>query len=227
MKTVYDAIREGTFTFTSWMREANALLQQNSAVVAWWCRQSGKSAFAIKIAHDTAIKQMSDIVFVCAYHNQMKHVKDHLLRTFKSTEILNQVGDQIFLVNGSRIAMCSSNSRSIFLNNADLVIFDEFEFMEKNNFLRHLGCLRNRKPLTRWEKIKCFFGFHFPVPVQKLIFTSSMKDGSNFGALLGKMKNLPISRANGRRVSSKHSEEMKMYLDSDTWKKEYDSYEEE
>ena len=227
MKTVYDSIREGDFNSTAWMKEAEALFRKNSIVVAWWCRQSGKSTFSIKIAHEAALEKLTDIVFMCPYHKNTNHIKEHLLRTFKPEEIKSVAGDQIFLENGSRIKLGSANSRNIFLNSADLVIFDEFDFMEKHSFLRHLESLRSRKAMTIWEKIKYLFGFYFPIPLQKLVFVSSMKEGENFGTLLAKMKNLPISRVNSNRVNFEHSDEMKVILGPVSWKKEYDSYEEE
>lgn len=227
MKTVYDSIRDGTFVSTTWMKEAEALFRKNSIVVAWWCRQSGKSTFSIKVVHDAALENLVDIVFICPYHKYTVYIKDHLLRSFKPEEIKIVVGDQIFLKNGSRIKVCSSNVRTLYLNSADLIIFDEFDFMEKHSFLRHLESLRSRKGMTTWEKIKHFCGLYFPIPLQKLVFTSSMKDGENFGTLLAKMKNLPISRANGKRVSFSRSEEMKVVLGPESWKKDYDSYEED
>jgi hypothetical protein len=227
MKTVYDSIREGNFVPTLWMKEAEALFEKNSIVVAWWCRQSGKSTFSVKIIHDYALKTPMNIVLLCPYHKHTVYAKENLLRTFKPEEIKKVTSDLIFLMNGSIITLAANSSKTLYLNNADLIVFDEFDFMAQHNFTSHLDSLRSRNSMTTWEKIKYFLGLYFPTPLQKLVFTSSMKDGENFGTLLTKMKKLPISRINGNRVNFEHSEKMKVILGSASWKKEYDSYEKE
>ncbi len=224
MKTVYDSIREGEFKEFSYMRNSLRLLREKSIVVNWWCRQSGKTAFSVKIAVDFAKEKSSDVVFVAFDKAAALHLKRIFAASLKTEDLKTITGEQVFLINGSRVSFVSSRSKAQYLKNADMVIFDEFDHFERFAFVQLLNSLKPQEKLTLKRKIGIALGLVKKTDPQLLIFSSSMKDGANLGVLFSRKKNLPISRVSFGSLTTHDVEKMKKML-GDDWEKEYDSYE--
>jgi len=225
MKTVYDNIREGDFEELSYMRNSTRILHERGIVINWWCRKSGKTVFCIKKARELSLEKCTDIIFITFSKKMATQAKDFFSRTLKKEELREIIGDQIFLKNGSRITFCSSKSKDHYLKNADMVIFDEFEYFDRFSFMNLLNSLQKRPDHTFWRILLEKLGFVKPVFSQFLIFSSSMKDGANLGALFSRIKNLPMSRVSFKHLPSHDVEKLKTILGEEDWKKEYDSYE--
>jgi hypothetical protein len=220
----YDFIRQGKFKTPEKIATTEKLIEQHDVVVNWWCRQSGKTLTTVKIARDLVVSTPNSHVLIISPKMAITHEIIKLFgRAIDKNEIESTTNSVINLKNGSIIV--GSSSLDHHIENANLIIVDEFEFIDIGTMHSLVNRVEHQtKPKMILRLIEMFKFKKKTVP-QKFIFSSSMKNGENFSMLKKVVPSEAITYLNWEKlnVSSEKIEGYRHIL-GHSFKKEYDSY---
>ena len=227
----YDLIRQNKFRTPEKILMVEKLLEENQCVINWWCRQSGKSLTSIKVARDLAVKQKSKIVFVA-----VKTVNANDLKTLMARCIDRDIVEKndseiptscITLKNGSCIYFISS-AYSAHINDADLIVFDEFEYMSTPDFFSIVSHIRSSNESSLIKRFLNMFSFNNKKKFvdTKLLFSSSMKDRKNLDIIRKAFPTAPVTYMNYEKINygPGRIDDIKKILSEKEFTTEYNSY---
>ena len=220
----YDFIRQGKFKTPEKIATTEKLIEQYDVVVNWWCRQSGKTLTSVKIARDLVVSTPNSLVLVISPKSTMSlEILKLFGRAINRDEIESSENFVLKLKNGSTVVV--SNSLH-YLENANLVIVDEFEFIDvgtMRSIVNHLEYQKKPKMILRLLEM---FKFRKKTVPPKFIFSSSMKNGENFSMLKKFVPLAAVTYLNWEKlnVSPEKIEGYRHTLGSKSFEKEYDSY---
>lgn len=220
----YDLIRQNKFRSPEKISTVENLLKTNDCVINWWCRQSGKSLTSIKVARDLAVKQKSTIIFVAVKADNSNDLKTKMSRCIDRNLVKSDNGISITLTNGSYIRFTSSNPQAN-IDNADLVIFDEFDYMKPDNFSGMVSYIKNIKDPSIFQRFKNMFSFKKKT-ISKVIFASSMNNRTNLETIRKAFPTAPITYLNYEKVNygPGRIDRIKEMLSEKEFNTEYNSY---
>jgi hypothetical protein len=220
----YDYIRQGKFKTPEKISLTEKLLEKSPVVINWWCRQSGKTLTSIKIARDLLVeKPGSFVIFVSPKLSPSKVMCSLMARAIDRDLVETSTVDSITLKNGSKFftgTLKSNASVKNLLKEVDMMVIDEFDYIQGPIFANLVISLREKLYPTLFEK---FLNMFKPKKDQKFIFASSMKDGGNF-EMLKTLPNIPVSYLNWEKVPSVDREKVIGFIGEKAFEIEYNSY---
>ena len=224
----YDLIRQNKFRTPEKMLVVEKLLAKNDVVINWWCRQSGKSLTSIKIINDFVKRKPSNILIVCTKTVVAGNFMYMLGRTIDRKEIDSISKYEITLKNGSRIKAISANSDSFSVENKDLIVFDEFDFMDTTSLagiLLEIKSVNRYSPkLSLWEKI--LIKLRIKPQSQKntkLLFFSSKNSKENFSMISAAFPSAAMNYLNWDDLNLSKDKIIER-IGEESFEKEYNSY---
>ena len=221
--STYDLIRQDKFRTPEKITAVEKLLETNTCVINWWCRQSGKSLTSIKIARDLAIKQPSEIIFAAVNTAQSAEFKKLTSRCIDRDLVESENSREIRLKNKSIIKFITVDSAKHSLKNTDMLIFDEFEYMNTDfvTWLSEVNFTINPSLYKRFINM-----FNYEKPRLKVIFSSSKKDSKNFKLIKNIFTTAPVTYLNYEKVNYGPGklDNIRENLSVEKFKTEYNSY---
>jgi hypothetical protein len=223
----YDFIRQDKFKTPEKILSVEKLLADKKIVINWWCRQSGKTLTNIKIVRDMAVKVPGTIVlYITPKSSLSAEVTKLIARTIDRSLVSKVERNKIILNNDSIIVtgtMPNSSTLPSVIDKVDLLVVDEFEFIDMANLSQIILSLKNQIFPSLMQRFMSMFKRKKHT---RAIFSSSMKDGKNFGAIRSvfSSEETAVTYLNWERVPSVSKDNLVKMLGEETFEKEYNSY---
>lgn len=226
----YDLIRKGKFVSPEKMQAVEAAMKKNTVMINWWCKQSGKTLTAIKIATDLVTtktkKQVSIIVNTISDRTSMMN----LLQKSINKDLINRTTlNFIELTTGSIIKVVTSSNKSAnygilmasLFKESDIFIVDEYDSLPPDNMDMILEIIEKSHRLTVLGKISRFLGF---LPTHKVLFFSSKYNLRNHTELVLRLGDYAGFTYLNYDKLGLDKEKLVKLLGQDVFEKDYNSY---
>lgn len=222
----YDFIRQGKFKTPEKISNVENLLREHRIVVNWWCRQSGKTLTNIKISRDFMIENPgSFVLYVTTKASLAKQILEMVERTIDRSLIeKDESKTGITLKNGSSLKVGTlkpEGSISHLIKKIDLLVVDEFEFIDSSSFSKMLLDVKNHIWPSALQRFLEMFNRRKRTVA---IFSSSMKNGENFQMIKSSLPLVAINYLNWEKIPSIDRERLVTMLGEDSFQREYNSY---
>lgn len=218
----FDQLRNGKFKSTQKIKDVENILKTDNIVINWWCRQSGKSLTNVKISRDVALNNQSNIYIISRSLSSGADLLAKIKRSIPNELIIVSLTYTLTLNNGSCIRCVSAEMFRSVVRNADVMIVDEFDFIEKTNFMQ--GCLEINKVLFGKTLLSKLFSKFFKRRVMKIVFSSSKNDGENFKLIRKIFQTAKVTFMNWENIPHFDNDHVLKLLGEKKFKLEYDSY---
>lgn len=225
----YDLIRQNKFRSPEKILTVEKMLETNDCVINWWCRQSGKTLTNIKVARDLVMKEKNNVLIVCPKAAMIEHKKEVLARCIDRNLVESDDKNGIKLKNGNEVRLMVANMPGlkdfILDKKINLVIFDDFEWIDQVKFSAMLRDLKSIYEPSIWEKfINMFDANRKRKP--KMLLSSSMNNKKNFDLIRKIFPESAVTYLNWEKVSFGPGkiDEMKRILSEKEFETEYNSY---
>jgi hypothetical protein len=226
----YDLIRKRKFVSPDKMVAVEKAAKQKEIVINWWCKQSGKSLTAIKMATDLVINKPDKVVVIVNRNISSRNMMMNLLeKSIDKSLVVRSNTNVIVLNNGSIIKIISSLDNSdnykilmrYTVDTCHMLIVDEFDYMDEAQMDCIVDAIKSRRPLTIWGKFAKLIGL---LPRKNYIFFSSQKDKRNFDFLVNSLgADAAFTYLNYEKLGLDKEKLVKM-LGETVFQRDYDSY---
>ena len=227
-KNVYaahDFIRQGKFKTPEKMIAVEKLLETKRVVINWWCRQSGKTLTSIKIGRDIMVNTPGSVVlFVCPKMSICNSVTEKMARTIDRSLIKSTDATGLILKNGSIFKagpLRNNMSLDPVIDKVDLLVIDEFEWMEETTMASLLLIIRQHIWPSMMQR---FLRMFKEKKHTRVIMNSSKNDGKNFSMIKSSLPEIGITYFNWEKIPSLNREALIEKLGEESFEKEYNSY---
>jgi hypothetical protein len=227
---VYDLIRKGKFVSPEKIQAVEAAMKRNTVTINWWCRQSGKSLTAIKIATDLVTTKTEKIVTIVVNSISNRTSMMSLLQKSINKDLISRTTlNFIELKTGSMIKVVTSTNKSenygilmaSLFKESDIFIVDEYDYIAPENMDMILSVVEKSQNLTFLGKIARFFGM---IPSHKVLFFSSKYNSRNHTELVLRLgDHASFTYLNYDRLGL-DKEKLVKILGQDAFEREYNSY---
>ncbi len=220
----YDFIRQNKFVTPDKIKIVESMLESERVVINWWCRQSGKTLTGVKIARDYAVNNSGYSVLVICPRSAISRNFIYVTGRSIDDKLIDSISTFfIKLKNGSIIQACVYNENVSF-DDKDLVVIDEFDFIETPNFYSIVNKIKREIYPTFLQHIYdvCLTNKNTRM---KFLLSSSKFNGLNLD-LIKTLHKYSITYLNWEKLSLENDkiERMKKMLGDTAFKNEYDSY---
>jgi hypothetical protein len=226
----YDLIRKGKFVSPEKMQAVESAMQKSTVTINWWCKQSGKTLTAIKIATDLVTtkteKQVTIIVNTISDRTSMMN----LLQKSINKDLINRTTLNFIELNtGSIIKVVTSSNKtsnygilmaSLF-KESDIFIVDEYDSLSPDNMDMILEIIEKAQRLTILGKISRLLGF---LPTHKVLFFSSKHNLRNHQELVLTLGDHATFTYLNYDKLGLDKEKLVKLLGQDVFEKDYNSY---
>jgi len=226
----YDLIRKGKFVSPEKMQAVETAMKKNAITINWWCRQSGKSLTAIKIATDLVTTKPEKLVTIVVNSISSRTMMMNLLQKSINKDLINRTTlNFIELTTGSMIKVITSTNKtenygilmaSLF-KESDIFIVDEYDYLAPENMDMILSIVEKSQNLSLLGKIARFFKI---VPSYKVLFFSSKHNSRNHTELVIRLGDYSSFTYLNYDKLGLDKEKLIKILGQDVFEKEYNSY---
>lgn len=226
----YDLIRKGKFVSPEKMQAVEAAMKNNTIVINWWCKQSGKTLTAIKIATDLATNKTEKNVAIIVGTISDRTLMMNLLHKSINKDLINRTTlNFIELTTGSIIKVVTSFNKTTnykvlmnsMLKESDIFIVDEYDSLPSENMDMILDIIEKSENLTIMGKLARFLGF---LPSHKILFFSSKNNLRNHNELVLTLGDRAAFTYQNYDKLGLDKEKLVKLLGQDVFEKDYNSY---
>jgi hypothetical protein len=228
----YDLIRKGKFVSPEKMVAVEDAMKKNTIVINWWCRQSGKSLTAIKIATDlVTTKTEKTVTIIVNSIGDRTNIMSLLQKSINKDLIKRTTLNFVELTTGSIIKVVTSSNKTAnygllmasLFKESDIFIVDEYDYIATENMSMILEIIEKAHNLTIMGRIARFFGV---IPSNRALFFSSKNNLKNHTELVLRLgEHAAFTYLNYDKIGL-DKEKLVKILGKDSFEKEYNSYNE-
>jgi len=226
----YDLIRKGKFVSPEKMQAVEAAMKKNAVIINWWCKQSGKSLTAIKIATDLVTTNTEKTVAIVVNSISDRTSMMNMLQKSINKDLINRTTlNFIELTTGSIIKVVTSSNKtenygilmaSLF-KESDIFIVDEYDSLATENMDMILEIVEKSQNLSLVGKVARFFGI---IHTHRALFFSSKHNLRNHTELVLRLGDHAAFTYLNYDNLGLDKEKLVKLLGQDVFEKDYNSY---
>lgn len=226
----YDLIRKGKFVSPEKMLAVEAAMKKEVITINWWCKQSGKSLTAIKLATDLVTTKTEKTVTIIVNSISDRTSMMNLLKKSINKDLINRTTlNFIELTTGSMVKVVTSSNKtenygilmaSLF-KESDIFIVDEYDSLAPENMDMIINIVEKSSKLTIFGKVARFFGI---IPTHKVLFFSSKHNLRNHTEIVHRLGDYAAFTYLNYEKLSLDKEKLVKLLGQDVFEKDYNSY---